>query len=49
MREEYIGLHKRGREEKEWKEGGEEEVKVYRRKSMDPAGILTEARVFYCQ
>jgi hypothetical protein len=34
------------KEEKEWKEGGAEEVKEYRRKSMDPAGILKGQNVF---
>jgi hypothetical protein len=46
MRREYNGLHKRGREEKEWKEEGAEDVNKYRRKRMDLAGILKRHHVF---
>jgi hypothetical protein len=46
MRREYNEIRKRGRAEKEWKEGRAEEVTKYRRKSMDPAGILKGPHVF---
>jgi hypothetical protein len=48
MRRDYNEIHKKGRGEEEWKEGGAEEVKEYRRKSMDPAEILKGDHVFYC-
>jgi hypothetical protein len=42
----YNGIHKRGSEKKEWKEGRVKQVNEYRRKVKDPAGILKGPHVF---